>query len=442
MAQIDPSIVLGVKPVQIEDPINRFARQQELSVNMMKANEMQRGLEDQNALRQLVKEGLDPSTPDFARRAYQVSPELGIKVAKSQADLNKSKFEGVKLEAEAIDSKLKQSRSLLEGISTPEQYMAWHEANHRDPVLGPLLASRGITADQSRARIVDALNRPGGLEKLINESKLGVAKFAEMNTLSAYQQATLNKPIFSAEAGGFVIPPRVGGGGVSAGGAGGGSGAGGGVTPAAGGVIPVEGVKSKSTEAEKQAAYNTKRILTAAKDISKAVENNPSAIAPGFFESIAPGEGAANLARSSDRQLVSSGYADLIDAALYLATGAAYNKEQLEAQKKALLPAFTDTEENRQSKQLKIIELINAAKIRAGKEWTPELNTAVNNLFPSLREAPPINVEGVGTKVNTPGSKAAPAAPAAANTVKLPNGAVKVFPTPEAAAQFRKAAGL
>jgi hypothetical protein len=191
MATIDPSIALGIKPIQIEDPINRFARQQELSVNMMKANEMQRGLEDQNALRQLVKEGLDPSTPEFAKRAYQVSPDLGIKIAKSQADLNKSKFESVKLEAEAIDSKLKQSRSLLEGISTPEQYMAWHEANHRDPVIGPLLASRGITADQSRARIIGALNKPGGLEKLINESKLGVAKFAEMNTLSEFQKQDL-----------------------------------------------------------------------------------------------------------------------------------------------------------------------------------------------------------------------------------------------------------
>jgi hypothetical protein len=120
-----------------------------------------------------------------------VSPDLGIKVAKSQADLNKSKFEASKLEMDVVDSKLKQSRGLLEGISTPEQYMAWHEANHRDPVIGPLLASRGITADQSRARIIGALNKPGGLEKLINESKLGVTKFAEMNTLSAFQKQDL-----------------------------------------------------------------------------------------------------------------------------------------------------------------------------------------------------------------------------------------------------------
>jgi hypothetical protein len=37
MATIDTSIYGNIKPVQIEDPINRFARQQELSVNMLKA---------------------------------------------------------------------------------------------------------------------------------------------------------------------------------------------------------------------------------------------------------------------------------------------------------------------------------------------------------------------------------------------------------------------
>jgi hypothetical protein len=41
-----------------------------------------------------------------------------------------------------------------------------------------------------------------------------------------------------------------------------------------------------------------------------------------------------------------------------------------------------------------------------------------------------------------PTAPAAPGAPGAANTVTLPNGVVKVFPTPEAAAQFKKAAGL
>lgn len=213
MATFDPSIAMGYRPIQVENPVNLLAKGQELQLNAAKMNEYQRGLEEQNALRQLVKEGLDPNTPDFAKRAYQVSPELGIKVAKSQAELNKNKYEAMKLEGDVVKQKLDQSRSLLEGISTPDQYLAWHEANHRDPVLGPLLASRGITADQSRARIIEALKQPGGLDRLIMESKLGAEKFQSDLTTRRGQDLTYSaatQPVFSETAGGFFSRPTAG----------------------------------------------------------------------------------------------------------------------------------------------------------------------------------------------------------------------------------------
>jgi len=48
--------------------------------------------------------------------------------------------------------------------------------------VGPALAARGITADQSRARIDAAIARgPQALADLINGSKLGTEKFMEMN---------------------------------------------------------------------------------------------------------------------------------------------------------------------------------------------------------------------------------------------------------------------
>ena len=70
---------------------------------------------------------------------------------------------------------------MLDGVSTPEQLIAWHEGNHTDPVLGEFLKQRGITAQQSREKIMQALQTPGGLERLINESKLGAEKFIELN---------------------------------------------------------------------------------------------------------------------------------------------------------------------------------------------------------------------------------------------------------------------
>lgn len=100
---------------------------------------------------------------------------------------------------ETIGAAMKNSRLGLEGISTPEQYLAWHEANHRDPVLGPYLESRGITADQARARITKALSQPGGFAKMLNESKIGAEK-AYDNLLKEAQQAEVARHNKVAEA--------------------------------------------------------------------------------------------------------------------------------------------------------------------------------------------------------------------------------------------------
>jgi hypothetical protein len=59
--------------------------------------------------------------------------------------------------------------------------MQWHRANHADPVIGKALEDRGITVDQSMQRIQQLMQTPGGLARLINESKLGTDKFMEMN---------------------------------------------------------------------------------------------------------------------------------------------------------------------------------------------------------------------------------------------------------------------
>jgi len=118
-----------------------------------------------------------PEAEAARRKAELDAVELGIK----KGTLNLQPTTLAAAQAKLVEDKFKQSRDMLEGVSTPEQYIAWHEANHADPVLGKVLAARGVTVEQSRARIEAALQQPGGLDRLINESKLGVAKFAEMN---------------------------------------------------------------------------------------------------------------------------------------------------------------------------------------------------------------------------------------------------------------------
>jgi hypothetical protein len=145
-----------------------------------------------------------------------------------------------------------------------------------------------------------------------------------------------------------------------------------------------------------------------------------------FASSLGMG-GTANLARDADRQIVQGAQRDALDALLYLATGAAYNKEQLQGQMDAYIPSYTDTDEAVVAKKSRMTELIKSAKTRAGKSWTPEMDKAMAAL----------------TGPTAPAAAApAPAPAAASNVVVTPDGQSHTFPTPAAAAQFKKAAGI
>jgi hypothetical protein len=105
MAQIDPNIALGFKQPQFQDPINQFAKAQELNVNALKMNEMQRGLESQNKLRQLFSQGVDVSTPEGFKQLAAVDPTTAMK-------LRTDALQGRKLEGDikktGVETDLKQ----------------------------------------------------------------------------------------------------------------------------------------------------------------------------------------------------------------------------------------------------------------------------------------------------------------------------------------------
>jgi len=169
-------------------------------------------------------------------------------------------------------------------------------------------------------------------------------------------------------------------------------------------------VQAKGTSdakvSEQQASYNVSRILSAANQIANVSSKNESVDKPGVLEAAAESvglAGTANLARSGPRQVVYGAQRDALDAMLYLATGAAYNKEQLAGQTAAYIPAFTDTKDAIEAKRQRWIDLIEAAKIRSGKSWTPKLEQSLQQIIPILSSSS-------GEK---PAAQGAPAKPAA-----------------------------
>jgi hypothetical protein len=166
--------------------------QQQNQLAQLQMQQVQREQESTNALNRAYAEAYNPQTGEVDVNKLRGSLSTGgfgsklPAVEKGLLELQTARTAQQKGQADLLDSKLKQSRQFLETLDptspgAAEAYMQWHKANHADPVIGKALEARGITVDQSMQRIQQLLQTPGGLNRLINESKLGTEKFMEMN---------------------------------------------------------------------------------------------------------------------------------------------------------------------------------------------------------------------------------------------------------------------
>lgn len=205
---INPAIAMGVQPLQLPDPLAQYgkiaaiqqAQNQNALAQYQLAAAQRADVAAENRLNALAAAGADESAVANALlRAGDIKGYAEFEKARSERAtqaLTREKTKGdiLKGQSELIDAKLRQSRAFLDTLdpadpNAPAMYMQWHEANHADPVLGPALAARGITADQSRARIQQAIQQgPQAFTQLLNQSKLGTERFIELNKPTVTQQ--------------------------------------------------------------------------------------------------------------------------------------------------------------------------------------------------------------------------------------------------------------
>lgn len=196
---INPNIALAVRGIELQDPLAQYGKvaaiqnaQNQNQLAQLQMQQAQREQESTNALNRAYAEAYNTQTGEIDVNKLRGSLSTGgfgsklPAVEKSLSELQTARTAQQKGQVELLDSKLKQSRSFLDTLDpaspgAAEAYMQWHRANHADPVIGKALEARGITVDQSMQRIQQLMQTPGGLARLINESKLGTEKFMEMN---------------------------------------------------------------------------------------------------------------------------------------------------------------------------------------------------------------------------------------------------------------------
>jgi hypothetical protein len=204
MSAINQMIARGVDPIQVQSPVNQLAQIEQIrsaqQTNMLRQEQMaalQREREQLQTLNRLYGEAYNPTTRRVDEtKLYSGLAQggLGSKIPglqKAELEREKTRFATSKEQSEAILKRLDVKRTQLDGVSTPDAYVNWALSSFDDPLLGPTLREIGSTPEKVMERINQAAQQPNALQNLIEESKLGSDKFAQLVKDRAGQQITV-----------------------------------------------------------------------------------------------------------------------------------------------------------------------------------------------------------------------------------------------------------
>jgi hypothetical protein len=206
MNGLNQMIAQGVRPVQIESPVNQMAQFEQIrsaqQTNMLRQEQMaalQREREQLQTLNRLYGEAYNPTTGQVDEtKLYSGLAQGGLGsqipgLQKEEFERRKTGFATSKEQSEAILKRLDVKRTQLDGVSTPDAYVNWALSSFDDPLLGPTLREIGSTPEKVMERINQAAQQPNALQNLIEESKLGSDKFAQLVKDRAGTRSPLGK---------------------------------------------------------------------------------------------------------------------------------------------------------------------------------------------------------------------------------------------------------
>lgn len=147
-----------------------------------------------------------------------------------------------------------------------------------------------------------------------------------------------------------------------------------------------EGDGKPPTGEERKVAALGVRLQGALSKINEVESTNPGVAKPELGPAILSnlplvGNVAANSATSTDRQRIEAAQLDALDAALTLATGAAYTEAQLKGLSKSYFPQIGDSKKTVDEKRQRFATIVQAARVASGRA-EPMINRALDQANP------------------------------------------------------------
>ena len=405
---IDASIPLQAKNPQIESPMNQLA----MMSDAMKIGEMQRGLGVQNELRNLYSQGVDVSTPEGFKRLASVDPASAIKLRRDALEGRRLQAETGLKEFELDTNKINKAINDVANHDTPEAALASIKSSVDKGILAP---------DKAQALITSMQNIPFRQWQSTQISNLLNAKDRlTLETTRRGQDIQAGTTRRGQDLGripvGYRMTPE-------------------GTLEAMPGGPTTTNLSSKEIQARESKypvatqAVNTFEAKTnqLEKDLL-TLKNHPGLSSiTGIVAGRAPAvtkEGREAQALY-DKIVARGGFKELQDMRAASPTGGALgNVSNQEGTQLRQSFAAIDRRQDASSVQNAISDAI--ADLQGSKS--------------RVREAYDMTYDYKGAK--TPAPTPPPAPNAGGNTVAIPGGKVLTFPTPEAAAAYKKAAGL
>jgi hypothetical protein len=212
MNGLNQMIAQGIQMPQIESSVNQLAQFEQIrqaqQTNALRQQQMaalQREQEREQTLNRLYGEAYNPTTKRVDEtKLYSGLAQGGLGsqipgLQKAELERRKTEFATSKEESEAILKRLEFKRTQLEGVNTPDDYVRWALSGFDDPVLGPALRKDGSSPEKVMERINQAAQQPDALQNLIEESKLGSDKYAQLVKDRAGQQITVRGQNITSE---------------------------------------------------------------------------------------------------------------------------------------------------------------------------------------------------------------------------------------------------
>lgn len=184
MAQIDPSIALGIKPIQIQDPLTVQSRAMEGAVNALKYQDLQRAVNEEQEVRNYLR-GANLADPNVRAGLSQFG-KTGLGYGKLLAEQEKAGLETKELKGKIAKQDIEVQREQFANLSfNPSNENI--TAHLQDSVLQGKMPP--AQAEQLLAQVLPM--NPAQRKQFFTEMGVKAEKRYEMTTLSEFQKQDL-----------------------------------------------------------------------------------------------------------------------------------------------------------------------------------------------------------------------------------------------------------